>query len=275
MAGASRAIADSTPTTAPAEALPSLRAFPATVKLARVLVCPALECEIHGISPHPSDPNLYYAIASATPRYPKGWKPKLPAEYRGKLLLIDSKGKIVSATDGFEGIAGDLKHIPGFWLVLLTQQSVLQMRDNKTFKPVAEMPIEGNPCGMEYDDKTKLVSLIVYSPQAHMEEIDLQGKRIVRRLWADENSGGLARVGDSLLCTWTPQDHPVVSELWLLDSQTGNPIARMQMPGGGLHWAMAALDPQVAHYSDFMTFTTVDQSTGQTEIRVFSYTPNH
>src|SRR3546814_7420615 len=51
------------------------------------------EPEIAGIHPHPTREGLFFVAANAHPAYPAGQTPRLPEQYRGKLLTIDGRSE--------------------------------------------------------------------------------------------------------------------------------------------------------------------------------------
>jgi hypothetical protein len=243
------------------------------VQLVDELRAPGLETELSGIYPHPTRADWYYVVTNGKPVYKAGMKPRLPAELRNKLLLVDLEATIVDTIalpDGgglFGDLAFDGRHL---WLGPLDPPALWKF-DLETKEVVARYPLPGPAGGLDYDRATSTIVVQSYVGHPQLVIVDARSGAVVGTRWSDENCQGIKKVGGDWLTVWTSSwDSDAYTELWRLDEESGRPLTRLRLDG--IHAAMAPVDRQVAGFEGFMTLVhTGSGETGETVIRRYRY----
>lgn len=230
---------------------------------------PGLESELSGISPHPSNPDLYYVLANSKPPYRYGQTPMLDKQYRGKLLIVNRQGAIVKATHIADDDFGGFVIVDGFGYVALTNGAEIVKTDLETGRILARFPLPSPAGGLDYDADRGLLIAQLYVGHPHLALVDIKAGKVVDTLWSDESAMGLAKVDGDWLCTWASGWDPgSFSELRVIDQKTGKVRARMRMDG--VHSVLA---PARTASGDpaFMSLVTLDSNSGKTVIRKYAY----
>jgi hypothetical protein len=273
--GAPSEEAPATPTTAaapraPAGEDPGLRA---AVRQVEEWKTPGLEAELSGLLPHPTDANLYYVLSNAQPPYRPGQTPRLAPEHRGKLLTVDKRtGEIVRSVALVDDDYGGMAYGEGYLWIATTNGAEILKVDPVTFSIVRRFPLSSPAGGLEYDPDRRVLIAQLYVGHPHLAMIDMRTGAVTRTLWSDESAMGLVKVDGDWLCTWaTGWDPGSLSELRVIDQETGH--IRARMPVDGVHTVLApGGDPE---RRTFLTLVTVDSRSGETVIRKFSYDGEH
>jgi hypothetical protein len=230
----------------------------------------ALEAEVAGIHPHPSDDALFLVATNQHPAYLPGQEPVLQAQYRGKLLTVDRRtGEVVRTLDLGGGDFGGLAFGRGTLFVSrLEPPEVLQV-ELASGRTVRRIPLPGPAGGLEYDPIRGRLLAQLYVGYPHLAVIDLQTGVVVDKLLSDENAMDLALVGGDLLCTWASSfDRHAFGELRRIDPGTGRVTGRLALDA--VHTAMAPLDRGVAGVDGFISLVRAD-ARGRVAVRRYVY----
>jgi hypothetical protein len=232
---------------------------------------PALESEVGGIYPHPAKDGFYLMATNKHPAYKRGQVPKLAAEHRGKLLVVDGRTGAVTGEFGlpgkaYGGIASDGKLL---YISSLDPAEVLVF-DLANGKVVRRIALEAPAGGLEFDRQRHELLAQIYLKHPHLAVIDVGSGAVVDSLWSDESAMDLKTVAGDLLCTWTSSfDDNAFSELRRIDRRTGQVTGRIRL--SGVHSSMAPLDPKVSGSTGFLTLLTTDKASGALAIQKFGY----
>jgi len=232
---------------------------------------PGLECEIAGIYPHPGDDALFFAAANEKPDYQPGQHALLPAQYRGKLLVVNRHtGKIVNAFPLTGGQYGGIGYGDGhLWVSHLEPPEILKV-DFHSGAIVDRLPISGPAGGLKYDSDRSVLVAQLYVSHPHLAVIDPKTKATLETLWSDETAMDLAPVKGDWLCSWVSGfDGSAFSELRLLDRSTGKVKSRVRLDG--VYTSMAPLDRKVAGVDGFIAMVKVDARSGRVVVRRHEY----
>ena len=235
---------------------------------------PGSEVELSGIYPHPSNDNWYFVAANSNPAYREGEKPVLPAKYRGKLLTVDRKtGNIIKAFDLVKGMYGGIGYGDGSLFISSVEPAEVLQVNPESGKIMRRIPLSSPAGGLKYDKERSMLIAQLFIGFPHLAVVELKTGATVQTLWSDESAMDIAHVNGDLLCTWASGfDKHAMSELRLLDPETGKVIGRTPLEGG-VHSSMAPLDKQVAGVDGFICLVA-DRNTGKTSIRRYSYNKN-
>ncbi len=230
---------------------------------------PGLEAELSGIYPHPTDENLYYVVANLKPPYRYGQEPKLPEEYRGKLLTVDRDGTVLRAVPIADDDFGGLAFAEGRLYVALTNGAEIRRIDPETGATDQRIPLPSPAGGLGYDAERGVMIAQLYVGHPNLAVINLETGSVVETLWSDESAMGLAKIDGDWLCTWASGWDPgSFSELRVLDQSTGKVRSRVKLDGVHSSLAPARLESGRAA---FMSLVTTDSYTGETVIRRYGY----
>ncbi|MEM9553565.1 MAG: PQQ-binding-like beta-propeller repeat protein [Acidobacteriota bacterium] len=233
---------------------------------------PGLSVELAGVYPHATDDDLYWLLANKITAYMADQTPYLPTKYRGRLLLVERhSGEVVKTyplnLGHYGGLASD-----GRWLFVssLHPPEILKV-DPETGAIVQRAPVSGQVGGLEYDREQSVLLAQLYLQYPHLAEIDPETGKLLRVLWSEESTMGIAMVRGDLISTWSGRGHFAAgSELHFHDRNTGRILHRA--PIAGVHGAMAPLDEKVAGYAGFLSVAVRDvDHAGHTEIRRYRY----
>jgi hypothetical protein len=234
----------------------------------------ALESEVAGLQPHPSDDDLFLVAANRRPAYASGQQPILPAEARGKLLTVNRhSGAIVQAVDlggvTYGGIAyGD----NAFFVSSLEPPEILKV-EASTGRILRRIPLSGPAGGLAYDAARSRLLAQLYLGHPHIAVVDATSGATIDTLWSDESAMDLKLVGGDLLCTWVSSfDARAFGELRRIDSATGRVIGRMRLDD--VHTSMGSLDPRVAGVEGFISLVRVNDPTGRVAVRRYRLDPS-
>lgn len=232
---------------------------------------PGLECEIAGVYPHPANDALYFAAANEKPDYQPGQHPLLPAQYRGKLLLVNRHtGKVVNAFPLTGGQYGGIGYGEGHLFVSHLEPPEILKVDLNSGAVVDRIPISGPAGGLKYDGDRSVLVAQLYVSYPHLAVVDPKTKATLETLWSDESAMDLAAVKGDWLCTWVSGfDKTAFSELRLLDRKTGEVKGRAHLDG--VYTSMAPLDKKIAGVDGFIAMVKVDPSTGRVVLRRHEY----
>jgi hypothetical protein len=244
----------------------------AGLKLVDTYAIPGLEMEVGGICPHPTNDNLYFVAANFHPAYTGNQHPKLPLQYRGKLLTVDRyTGAVVRAFDLVGGDYGGLAYGDGYLFVSSLEPPEILKVDLSTGKIVSKIAVSGPIGGLEYDAANKHLIAQLYINHPHLAVIDPATGTTLRTLWSDESAMDLAFVSGDLLCTWASgYDKDAFGELRVLDPATGRVKHRIALSGGA-HTSMKPLDRKIAGVDGFISLVSVDKRLGTVAIRKYAY----
>jgi len=244
---------------------------PNGIQLLEQYQVPALESEVGGIHPHATDDSLYYLVSNSKPAYAAGQRPKLPAAFRGKLLVVDRhSGRVVDAVplpgNAFGGIASDGKRL----FVSSLRPPEILVFDLASKKVERRIPLDAPAGGLAYDAKRGHLLAQIYQKHPQLAVIDAASGATVGSLWSDESAMDLKLVDDDLLCTWVSSfDRDAFSELRRIDPATGRVTGRLRL--AGIHSSMAALDPAVSGVVGFLSLVTTNKDTGEVTIQKRAY----
>lgn len=230
---------------------------------------PGLECELSGISPHPTDGDLYYVMANSKPPYRYGQKPVLPERFRGKLLTVDRQGNVRKAVAVADDDFGGLACVDGSLYVALTNAAEVRKIDPETGKTLQRMALPSPAGGLGYDRERSALIAQLYVGHPHLAVIDLESGAVTETLWSDESAMDLAKVDGDWLCTWASGWEPgSSSELRVLDQKTGKFVERAVLDR--VHTTMAPCTAG-AGQPGFICLVTLDSKSGATVIRRYRY----
>jgi len=230
---------------------------------------PGLECELSGISPHPTDGDLYYVMANSKPPYRYGQKPVLPERYRGKLLTVDRQGIVRKAIAVADDDYGGLARADNALYVALTNAAEVRKIDPETGATLRRIPLPSPAGGLGYDRERNALIAQLYVGHPHLAVIDLKSGAITETLWSDESAMDLAKVDGDWLCTWASGWDPgSSSELRVLDQKTGKFSERAILDR--VHTTMAPCTDG-AGKPGFLCLVTLDSRTGETAVRRYRY----
>lgn len=230
----------------------------------------ALESEVAGIHPHPTDDRLFLLAANGRPAYRAGQKPQLPLEYRGKLLVIDRHTGKVERTIGLPaGNYGGLTHDGQSLYVSSLEPPEILAVDLPAGKVERRIPISGPAGGLKFDRGRRQLLAQLYVSHPHLAVIDPASGSTVNTLWSDDSAMDLADVDGDLLCTWASSfDEHAFGELRRLDRSSGRVTGRVRLPA--VHTSMAALDTTVAGVDGFISLVRLDAA-GSVAVRRYAY----
>jgi len=244
---------------------------PPGLRLAGEYKVPAIESEVGGIYPHPSNDDLYFLGANKDPAYTVKQQPKLKPEHRGKLLTVNRHtGQVVKAesvgVSTFGGIASDGTRLfissvqPPEVVVWSTARGAVERR----------IPLDAPAGGLEYDAGRNRLLAQIYLKAPHLAVIDVKTGATVGTLWSDESAMDLKLVSGDLLCTWVSGfGAGAFSELRRIQPDTGKVTGRVRLEG--LHSSMAPLDRKLASVDGFISLVTTDKERGEVKIQRFAY----
>lgn len=231
----------------------------------------AIESEVGGIYPHPTNDDLYYVAANRNPAYGQHQHPTLPVEHRGKLLTINRRtGEIVGAIalggSAYGGIASDGKRL---FVSSLSPAEVLVV-DPDRGRVERRIPLPAPAGGLEYDARSGRLLAQVYLKHPHLAVVDPKSGTTVDTLWSDESAMDLKVVDGDLLCTWVSSfDASAFSELRRIDPATGRVTGRMRLDG--IYSSIGRLDRKVAGVDGFIALVTTDKERGLLQVRKYAY----
>jgi len=232
------------------------------ISLVEGYASPGLEMEISGIFPHPKEADLYLALANQRPVYRTGQSPKLAESYRGKLLTVNRRGEIVRSSALVDGDYGGLAHHGGFLYVSVLEPAEILKVELATGEIVDRFSIAGPAGGLEFDAQRGVLYAQLFVSHPHLAVIDVETGETIETLWSDESAMGLAKVDGDLLCSWTNSfDEDALSELRLLDNETGKVLGRIAL--NRVHTSMAPTS------DGFIGLVSTDSASG--EVRVARY----
>lgn len=247
------------------------RGLPAGLTLVAEYGFRALESEVAGIHPHPTDDALFLVATNSHPAYRAGQQPLLAESDRGKLLFINRhSGDVVRAIALPRGNHGGLAFDGRSLYVSQLEPPQLLEVDLGTGVIRRRIPISGPAGGLEYDGAQGRVLAQLYLSHPHLAVIDPSTGSMVGSLWSDESAMDLARVSGDLLCTWVSSfDEHAFGELRRIDTQTGRVTGRLRLPE--VHTSMAALDRSVAGLEGFISLVRENTASGRVVIRRYAY----
>ena len=232
---------------------------------------PGIGPEIAGIYPHPTDNALYLAVTNEKPDYQPGQHPRLPAKYRGKLLLVNRHtGGVVKAFPLAGGQYGGIGYGEGHLFISHLQPPEILKVSLSDGAIVDRIPVSGPAGGLKYDTQASVLVAQMYVSQPHLAVIDPRTKTTRETLWSDETAMDLASVQGDWLCTWVSGfDSSAMSELRLLDRATGHVKGRVRL--SGVYTSMAPLAKDVAGIDGFIALVNTDARTGRVVVREHEY----
>ncbi|HSR51005.1 MAG TPA: hypothetical protein VLV83_09250 [Acidobacteriota bacterium] len=240
-----------------------------SVKLIDEFKSPGLEAEISGVFPHPTDPDLYYALANLKPPYRHGQTPKLPEEYRGKLLTVNRAGEVLKAVEMAQDDFGGMAMAKGHLYVALTAGAEILKVDPDNGAIVDRFPLPSPAGGLGYDAERNALIAQLYVGHPHLAVVDLDSGQVRQNLWSDESAMGLAKVDGDYLCTWASGWDPgSFSELRVLSQDTGHVLSRIRLDL--VHSSLAPATDEEGEPA-FISLVTLDSQNGDTAIRKYAY----
>lgn len=231
----------------------------------------AVETEVAGISPHPTDDRLFVVAANRRPVYRTGQKAIVPEAYRGRLLTVNRHtGAVVRAIE-LPGVNyGGVKFGAGALFVSSLEPPEILKLDFDTGRVLKRFPLPGPAGGLEYDARHGRLLAQLYTGFPHLAVVDAETGAIVDTLWSDESAMDLAIVDGDLLCTWESSfDQHAFGELRRIDPTTGKVIGRM--PLRRVHSSMAPLIADVNGASGFISLVRTDEAAGTVAIVKYAY----
>jgi len=248
--------------------------YPADIKIIDEWKTPGIEPELSGIYPVENETDTYYVVANKRPTYSMTQKPKLPVEYRGKLLKVDREGQVLQAIPLIDEDYGDMAYGDGYMYVAVQEPPEILKLNPRNWKIEAKFPLAGPAGGLAYDAGRSVLYAQLFVNQPHLAVVDAKSGATIKTLWSDEGALGLKMIHYQLTCVWCgqPYDPGTYAELRLLDPETGRVKARREMPGVGTDSCMAPLDGYSGDGSKgFMTLVTMNGVSGETIVRRYSY----
>lgn len=240
------------------------------VKVVGEYLAPGLSTELSGIYPHPTQETLYFVVANKYPNYSKDQKPMLEKKYRGKLLTVErDTAKIVDVSDLSDGDYGGIAFAKEHLYISSLNPSEILKFSLVTKKVVARFPLSAPAGGLEYDESRNALLAQVFLTTPHLAVIDIDTGLTTEMLWSDETAMGLAKVGDTWLCTWSSGfDTNALGELRQLDKQTGKVTGRISLDN--VYYATAPVQLPSGSQG-FMAMQSTDLRTGSVSIAYFDF----
>jgi hypothetical protein len=231
---------------------------------------PGLEAEVSGIYPHPTIAGAYYALINKRPPYRSEQKAVIDPKYGGSIVTVDRQGKITKSAHLADDDFGGLTYAKGHYYAALTAASEIIEFDPESGQVFRHIALPSPAGGLDYDrDRDAFVAqLYVQHPQLAI--IDRASGQIIESLWSEESAMGLVKIGGDWLCSWASGWDPgSFSELRVINQRNGSVDERVILDKP--HSVMAALPER----DSFMVLVTLDQKSGQTAIREYSYVSAH
>lgn len=231
----------------------------------------ALESEVAGIYPHPTDDALFLVAANGRPAYGAKQKPAMPAQYRGMLLTMNRHtGAVVSAFDLGGVNYGGIAYAAGALFVSSLEPPEILKVDLEGRKILRRIPLSGPAGGLEYDTSRGRLLAQLYAGFPHIAVVDPATGATIDTLPSDESAMDLAVVDGDLLCTWASSfDAQAFGELRRIDPATGKVTGRV--PLKRVHSSMAPLNRAVNGTDGFISLVRADDDSGRVTVFKYAY----
>lgn len=257
------------PLVASSAARPTDPPLPAGLTVASDYRFSALESEVAGVHPHPTDDDLFLVAVNRHPAYRTDQRPLIDERRRGRLLTINRKTGAVTASLDLGGKTyGGIAFANGVLYVSSLEPPEVLKVDLARGAVTGRIPLSGPAGGLEIFRGVLMAQLYVGFP--HIALVDSTSGSTLRTLTSDENAMDLAMVGDELLCTWISNfGAEAFGELRKIDPASGTVVGRMRLPG--VHSSMAALDPALAREVGFIALVRTPDASGRVLVRRYAY----